>query len=234
MYLKVAVLNNSGNVGKSMVCNFLLQPRLEGSKIIKVETFNSDGTNDVKISGYEFDDILTQIESAECTILDIGASNIEIFLLKMQEFRGSHEIIDLFIIPVTPTEKQQADSAATIEMLLAMGIKKENIRFIFNRASKIRSIEKQFDDFIPRMKDIGFSLTNIPTIYETDFFSMLKLQNKTFLEITNDDRDFKTLLRQSDSREERLLLSEERSIKYLANGINDNFDIAFGQLQVEI
>ena len=36
MYLKLAIVNNSGNVGKSTICQTLLKPRLEGSEIIKV------------------------------------------------------------------------------------------------------------------------------------------------------------------------------------------------------
>lgn len=53
MYLKAAVLNNSGNVGKSTICQTLLKPRLDGAEIIKVETINSDGTNDSKLSAKE-------------------------------------------------------------------------------------------------------------------------------------------------------------------------------------
>ncbi len=48
MYLNIAVVNNSGNVGKSTICDILLKPRLEGAKVVKVETINSDGTNDEK------------------------------------------------------------------------------------------------------------------------------------------------------------------------------------------
>lgn len=44
MYLKIAVLNNSGNVGKSTICQTVLKPRLPESEIIRVETINSDGT----------------------------------------------------------------------------------------------------------------------------------------------------------------------------------------------
>ncbi|MCM5327019.1 transcriptional regulator, partial [Escherichia coli] len=32
MYLKLAIVNNSGNVGKSTICQTLLKPRLEGSE----------------------------------------------------------------------------------------------------------------------------------------------------------------------------------------------------------
>ncbi|MEA7619001.1 transcriptional regulator, partial [Salmonella enterica subsp. enterica serovar Virginia] len=47
MNIKIAVVNNSGNMGKSTICDSLLLPRLEGAKVVKVETINTDGTNDV-------------------------------------------------------------------------------------------------------------------------------------------------------------------------------------------
>ncbi len=88
MYMKIAVLNNSGNVGKSTICQTLLKPRLENSEIIRVETINSDGTSDEKVSAREFDEILKRIDDAECTIIDVGSSNIEQFMVQMLEFKG--------------------------------------------------------------------------------------------------------------------------------------------------
>ncbi|HCW2892540.1 TPA: transcriptional regulator, partial [Escherichia coli] len=98
MYLKLAIVNNSGNVGKSTICQTLLKPRLEGSEIIKVETLNTDGTNDEKLSAKEFDEIIKRIDDSECTIIDVGSSNIEQFLVQMNEYQGSHDLIDYFIV----------------------------------------------------------------------------------------------------------------------------------------
>ncbi|MGB9548906.1 transcriptional regulator, partial [Vibrio harveyi] len=62
MYLNIAVVNNSGNVGKSTICDILLKPRLEGAQVVKVETINSDGTNDEKISAEQFEDVLNKMD----------------------------------------------------------------------------------------------------------------------------------------------------------------------------
>ncbi len=61
MNIKIAVVNNSGNMGKSTICDYLLLPRLEGAKVVKVETINTDGTNDVKISAKEFLEITKKL-----------------------------------------------------------------------------------------------------------------------------------------------------------------------------
>ncbi|MCR8998723.1 hypothetical protein [Rahnella perminowiae] len=82
MFMKIAVLNNSGNVGKSTICNALLQPRLPESRVIKVETINTDGTLDEKVSANDFIEISRMIDSSPCAIVDVGSSNIETFFKK--------------------------------------------------------------------------------------------------------------------------------------------------------
>ncbi|WDZ74290.1 hypothetical protein PWW31_29180 [Vibrio harveyi] len=136
MYLNIAVVNNSGNVGKSTICDILLKPRLEGAQVVKVETINSDGTNDEKISAEQFEDVLNKMDEHDCSIIDVGSSNIENFLLKMQEFKSSHEDIDYFLVPVTPSNKQQVDSATTIQNLMTLGIEPERVKVVFNMANK--------------------------------------------------------------------------------------------------
>ncbi|EKM0489744.1 transcriptional regulator, partial [Escherichia coli] len=107
MYLKLAILNISGNVGKTTLGQTFLKPRLEGAEIIKVETLNSDGTNDEKLSAKEYGEIIKRIDDSECTIIDVGSSNIEQFLVQMNEYQGSHDLIDYFIVPVVREAKQQ-------------------------------------------------------------------------------------------------------------------------------
>ncbi|UJF17235.1 transcriptional regulator [Vibrio sp. SS-MA-C1-2] len=232
MYLKLAVLNNSGNVGKSTICENLLKPRLDNSEIIKVETINNDGTDDKKYSSNEFSEIFQEIYSADCSIIDVGASNIEDFMIKMKEFKGSHEDIDYFIVPVTPTEKQQIDSVSTIEMLQIIGVDAERIKFIFNRANKKIRIEKQYSTFLNKVSQTEISTNRISTIYETNAFSMLSKLDTTFKTVLHDDRDFRCLLREAKSKEERMSLSEERSVKRLIEGINQEFDLAFQALEL--
>jgi hypothetical protein len=158
--MNLAVVNNSGNVGKSTICQILLKPRLKNSEIIKVETINSDGTNDAKFSSKEFDLILKNLDLNESSIIDVGSSNIEGFLLQMNEYKNSHEDIDYFIVPVTPKHKQQVDAISTISMLGDLGVENERIKVLFNLADKTLSIEKQFSDFIEGVNNLGFNLSH--------------------------------------------------------------------------
>ncbi|MDA0134716.1 transcriptional regulator [Vibrio harveyi] len=231
MYLNIAVVNNSGNVGKSTICDILLKPRLEGAQVVKVETINSDGTNDEKISAEQFEDILNKMDEHDCSIIDVGSSNIENFLLKMQEFKSSHEDIDYFLVPVTPSNKQQVDSATTIQNLMTLGIEPERVKVVFNMANKKLAVTKEYAEFLSGIPS-GISLSEYPVVFESTVFDLLAKIDRPFLDVLNDKRDYRSLIRQSESKEERSILSFERSAHRLVNGFNDELDQAFYALKL--
>lgn len=230
MYLKAAILNNSGNVGKSTICQTMLKPRLEDAEIIKVETINSDGTNDSKLSAKEFDEILRRIDDVDCTLIDVGASNIEQFIIQMLEFQGSHELIDYFIIPVTPQDKQQRDSIATISNILNMGVEEDRIKVIFNMAEKDIEIDKQFAIFLSDKTSKKIVGATPSVVYHNNIFTILTKSKLKYDDVYNDDRDFRSLIRSATSKEERQELSNLRTVKMLMNGFNSDLDIAFENL----
>ncbi|MCF6451293.1 transcriptional regulator [Vibrio sp. MMG022] len=231
MYLNIAVINNSGNVGKSTICDILLKPRLEGAQVVKVETINSDGTNDEKISAEQFEDVLNKMDEHDCSIIDVGSSNIENFLLKMQEFKSSHEDIDYFVVPVTPSNKQQVDSATTIQNLMTLGIEPERVKVVFNMANKKLAVSKEYAEFLGGIPS-GISLSEYPVVFESTVFDLLAKIDRPFLDVLNDKRDYRSLIRQSESKEERSILSFERSAHRLVNGFNDELDQAFSALKL--
>jgi len=232
MYIKLAVLNNSGNVGKSTICQTLLKPRLDESQIIRVETINSDGSNDNKLSAKEFDEILKSIDDSECTIIDVGSSNIEQFMVQMLEFKGSHELIDYFMVPVTTQDKQQRDSINTINNLLDSGIEKEKIKVIFNQAEKDMEIRKQYAIFLSDKTCSKITGDNPAIVYYNNIFNILTKSGLKYEDVYNDDRDFRTLIRSAESKELRQELSNLRTVKMLMNGFNSDLDIAFNNLKL--
>jgi len=230
MYIKLAVVNNSGNVGKSTIAKALLKPRLEGSEIIKVETINNDGTNDEKLSAKEFDEIIKRIDDVDCTIIDVGSSNIEQFLVQMNEYQGSHDLIDFFIVPVVKETKQQEDSIQTIHNLMAMGVEKDRFKVVFNQAEKDAQIEKQYSIFL-NDKTCKQIVGKTPVVvYHNNIFNILTKMGMKYDDVYNDDRDFRTLIRTASTKEEREELTNLRTAKMLMNGFNSDLDLAFSNL----
>ena len=84
--MKVAVLNFSGNVGKTTVSAHLLKPRMPNASVFSVESINSGadsiGLEIEKVRGAEYGDLINSIMTIDSAIVDIGASNVESFLKK--------------------------------------------------------------------------------------------------------------------------------------------------------
>lgn len=233
MFLKIAIVNNSGNVGKSMICDNLLRPRIPNADIIKIETINSDGTSDKTISAKNLKKVFELIDSSDTAIIDVGASNIETFMSNLIKLNGAHEDIDYFIIPTAPKPKQQIDTIKTIEQLLNMGVESDKIKIIFNFHDEDIAIQEQFSVIFE--SDIVEELNlqqkeNIFAITDNPAFDMLGELGYSFMEIANDPRDFKSLIRANDDKNERSQLSHLRSAQRLARGFIKELDVTFNSL----
>jgi len=114
--MKVAVLNLSGNVGKTTVSAHLLKPRMASAPIFSIETINqgadADGLEVEKMQGKTFGALIDELMGLDTAIIDVGASNIETFLKLMTQYDGSHEEF----VPVVKEKKVQADTVNTIRM----------------------------------------------------------------------------------------------------------------------
>ena len=112
--MKVAVMNFSGNVGKTTVAGHLLKPRMGNAPIFSIESINAgadaDGLEVEKMKGKKFGELVDEIMPMDSAIIDVGASNVEDFLKLMQQYDGSHEEFDFFVIPVVKEKKVQVPS----------------------------------------------------------------------------------------------------------------------------
>ena len=52
--MKIAVINFSGNVGKTTIARHLLMPRIEGAELIAVESLNADEGQGQSLRGRQF------------------------------------------------------------------------------------------------------------------------------------------------------------------------------------
>jgi hypothetical protein len=232
--MKICVINFSGNVGKSLISQHLLKPRLENSEIIAVESINADGNNNEKIKGKEFTDIMDKVLAIDNVIVDVGASNVEEFIQQMNKSEGSQEDFDYFIVPTINKDKQITDTVSTIEALSEMGIDKDRIRVIFNAIDYDTNISQKFYSI--------FELDYIATIninvavYENELFNRLKEVSdlKTISAIANDSTDYKSLIIATDNKLERLTYSRRLGMKRLATGVERMLDNTFKYLFNEL
>ena len=92
--MKVAVINFSGNVGKTTVARHLLAPRIDGAEVIAVESINADDGQANALRGKQLGELQEYLQTVENVVVDIGASNVEDLLSLMHKYRRSHEGFD--------------------------------------------------------------------------------------------------------------------------------------------
>jgi hypothetical protein len=228
--MKICVINFSGNVGKSVISQHLLKPRLENSEIIAVESINSDGTTDEKIKGKRFSDIMKRVVQSDNIIVDVGASNVEDFIIQMKKSIGSQDDFDYFIIPTINKNKQIVDTTATIDALSELFVEKEKIRVIFNLIDEDTILDRDFHSVfdLSRIAHISEKIC----IYENELFNRLhEISNfESISKLANDDIDYKALICATDDKELRSNYATQLGLKRLAIGVERMLDDTFNHL----
>jgi hypothetical protein len=234
--MKVAVINFSGNVGKSTVSRHMLKPRMNDCEIISIETINSnDHVDAANVKGREFGNVLEVMVLHDDLIVDIGSSNIEALMQQMKHYRGSHEDFDFFIVPTTPDEKQQRDTISTIDALAELGVPPKKIRLLLNLVEADQVPEQVFSGLIElREVDKNFTLNLKALMYKSDIYGKLKGVGLTIEEVLADPSDFKALAnalpKTPENQAEKLRLGRMLGVQRLASGIKDELDAAFKAL----
>ncbi|MGY4831827.1 StbB family protein (plasmid) [Sphaerotilaceae bacterium SBD11-9] len=233
--MKVAVMNFSGNVGKTTVAANLLAPRLKSPAVFSVESINvdasADGVDVEKVRGKQFGDLQAQLLELDDAVVDIGASNVEDFLKLMQQYHGSHAEFDFFVVPVVKERKQQADTVNTIRALSKIGVSPSKIRVVFNKVDLDDDLGHEFAPiFGLAATERSFTLNPAATIYSNEVFEQLKGVRRSLGDVATDSKDYRAELRGLTDEDERATCIRMIGIKQLAATANKNLDDVFTQL----
>jgi hypothetical protein len=233
--MKVAVINFSGNVGKTTVAGHLLKPRMGDAPIFSIESINAgadaDGLDVEKMKGKKFGELVDELMTLDSAIIDVGASNVEDFLKLMQQYDGSHEEFDYFVIPVVKEKKVQADTVNTIRALQKLGIGKKKIRMVFNKVEIDESVAEEFAALFGLAElEKSFTVRPETVIYSNEVFERLKAVGKSLGEITNDQTDYRSQLRQAKDEDEKEMCIRMVALKRLAVTANKNLDDVYKSL----
>ena len=196
--MKVMILNNSGNIGKSFLARelfyFNMQNICDDVTFIEIETHNSASSkfniDTIKISGKELNALYKQLLINDCVVVDVGASNI---IALFEEFAKNDinniiEEIDYFIVPVNTKAKIQDDTLKILIILNEIGVSKEKIKIVFNAVDDI----KQMNTFIQKAKEIIDINENL-IIPEYQYLNEIEKMEITIHQLANSDKNYKQL-----------------------------------------
>lgn len=236
--MKVAVLNFSGNVGKTTVARHLLLPRVEKAELLSVETINADDDQSDALKGSDFGHLQEWLQTVDSAIVDIGASNIEALLKLMNRYKGSHSDFDVFVVPTVPPIKQQTDTVATLMELKKLGVSGDRIRVLFNQVdgegeSAVSSAFGPVVEYLQTAGDIPFSLA--AAIPSNEVFEMVKGTTLTLAEVASPATNWKAKImdaKEAGDNGEAARMARELSKQRLASGILPDLDAAFAALKL--
>jgi hypothetical protein len=234
--MKVAVINFSGNVGKTTVAKQLLAPRM-GAPAFAVESINAGAGDDARdvarIKGKEFGSLQEELMQLDSAIVDVGASNVEDFVKLMGQYHGSHEEFDYYVVPVVSERKQQADTVNTVRALSALGVPAKKIRLVFNRVDldDANNLSRQFGMVCGfHEAEKRFTLRKDAVIFNNEIFDRLRTLGKTVAEVVIDATDYRAQLREATNEDARLLAVSMVSAKRLAQSAHQNLDAVYQAL----
>lgn len=130
---RVALVNISGNVGKSTIASHVYKDQVLDMVVIGIEVQNTQiGSVDKIMSMNPFDLLYTEILRHESLCLDVGASSSVAFLDALNKYPLLRQSFSYIVVPTTPDLKQQADTIKTVTILRKIGFLPEQIHVVFN------------------------------------------------------------------------------------------------------
>jgi len=199
------------------------------AKAIPIETINAhDGDSDDNLKGKQYGQLIEGLALFDNAIVDVGSSNVADTISLMQQYKGSHEVFDYFVVPVIHRDKQIKDTISTIEALSAIGVPPEKIRLVFNMVENTEvQLERDFYALFAYHEAEGtFTLNKDAVVYQHDFFSRATGKDITVESVLNDGTDFNALIKQATTPQEKLKYSQQRALKWLAAELQETLDAA--------
>jgi hypothetical protein len=233
--MKLAVINFSGNVGKTTVARHLLAPRIPGCHVVAVESINADDGQSVTIRGRQFAQLQEFLQSVDNVVIDIGASNVEELLKLMRRYRDSQQDFDGFIVPTVPARKQQQDTAATLAELARIGVPPDRLRLVFNQVDDDSPIEHTFETLLAYCASSG-SVQPRPAacISFNEVYALVRGAGQSLAELAADSTDYKAAIAKASAQTDRLALAQRLATQRLARGVIPELDACFEALDLNL
>lgn len=231
--MKLAVINFSGNVGKSTVARHLLAPRIPGCQFVAVESINADDGKPMTIRGRQFGQLQEYLQTVADLVVDVGASNVEDLLALMRRYSGSHMDFDGFVVPTVPARKQQQDTAATLAELARIGVPAQRVRLVFNQVDDDDPIETVFETLLAYCAASGHAQPRMTACLRyNEVYARVRGSDRSLVEVAADTTDYKSGISRAESMSDKIVLAQQLATRRLARGVIPELDACFAALDL--
>ena len=229
--MKIAVINFSGNVGKSTVARHLVLPRIDAAELVAIESLNGDEGEGPAMRGRQFGELQEYLQTVDSAVVDIGASNVEELLGLMRRYRGSHEDFDYFIVPTVSALKQQQDTIATLVELSRLGVPPSHVRMVFNMVEDGAEVPQAFDVVLDFVGEHPVAQANPACrLGLNEVYGRVKGSGIDMATLARDETDYKALIVKARDTAEKVALAQKLATRRLASGVVPELDACFAAL----
>ena len=211
---RIAVINYSGNTGKSLASNYLLRPHMISQDhyvISDMSIYNKTYSDEILLLSRNSDEVLKSLNNLDSAIVDIAAHTTDCVLSIMQNSFDSHKVFDYFLVPVVKGRQELEDSLNTIKALLKLGVASNSIKVVFNNIDNenninyLENIDNDFEYLLSHLNELNISYDTSAVIEHNPLYSRLAeldMNLSDLLSIPVDEKmDRKEHLRVKDSAE---------------------------------
>lgn len=235
--MKIAVINFSGNVGKTTISRHLLLPRIQGAELIAVESINADeGFHGQALRGRQFAELQEYMQTVDSAIVDIGASNVEDLMSLMRRYQGSQEDFDFFVIPTVAAIKQQQDTMATLIELARSGVPPSRLKVVFNMVDDAVDVAQAFELLLDFLEEHPVACVSMRCrMGANEIYGRIKGMGAAvdLTALARDSTDYKSLIAKAKNVAEKLALAQALATRRLACGVVPELDACFAALELE-
>lgn len=230
--MKIALINLSGNIGKTTLAVNLLKPRMSDASIYSIESINigadASGEEVQTMKGKKYGELIDKLMLEDTAIVDVGASNVDDFIKHMQQFDGSHEEFDIFIVPTVSDEKVMGDTVNTVELLTRIGVPSEKIKIVFNKVDVDDKVEDEFAPILGYAKVTGNCIaTPAATVFQNEVYERAIGAGTSVGAIMSDTTDYRAKLKMAENDDEKAKCVQMIGMKRLAATANKNLEQVF-------
>jgi hypothetical protein len=232
--MKIAVINFSGNVGKTTIARHLLAPRIPGAEVIAVESLNAGDNEAQALRGRQFGELQEYLQTVDSVVVDIGACNVEDLLALMHRYRSSHEDFDCFIVPTVAAMKQQQDTIATLVELSRLGVQASRVRLLFNMVEEGLAVPLTFALLLEFVAQQPIAQADVRCHLGTnEIYQRVKGSGADLIALARDDSDYKAQIVKATNTADKLALAQRLATQRLARGVVPELDACFAALDLE-
>lgn len=219
---KCIAIVNYVSCGKTALTRQMFQPAMDAA-IVSIETINADQNQAAAgaMSAEKFRAAMAKIEEYmdiedKSVIVDVGVSNVEMFLKKLQDEKAFGDF-DFFFVPITPDARGLHDSIKCISELDSIyGIPPEKIRVIFNKMTPREDVKAIFAPIFNYHQNEGKKFTLLPeaVVYACDAFTMIG--SGDLRKAATSTVDLRAAMREAKSKKEIDAISSARAVRRMA------------------